>query len=1269
MASDEPPKYRALVIAIYATASVLVAAFLGARFLRKKRWQNGESRGTNGNNSQQQVDGSHNVPSSSSSDNPVAGHEFEIFLSFRGTDIRKTFTDYLYHSLIDAGLRTFRDNEELRVGEEIGPKLMKSIKQSRIGIPIFSADYASSKWCLMEVAEMLKSMKERKQMIMPIFIDVTPDDVQHQTGSYADSFSSHEKRFGPEKVQGWRDALKEVVKLKGLELAKVANGHQGEFIKLVVARVIRELKKYHLDVSNVLVGIEDRAEELMKKLEVGIDDVRVVGIWGMGGIGKTTLAKFVYNQIVDNFESNSFLKNIRETTRNPRGLQYLQSKLVSDILRREPEDYANVEEGINVLKERLRDKKVLILLDDVDRIDQIKAVAADVSWFKRGSRIMITTREKEVLDHFQVHDPYEVVLLDKDQAFELFCKHAFGDKLPRPDLVELAWQIVNRVGRLPLALEVIGSFLSIYREKMDIWHGTIEKLKIKPNMDVQDKLKISYESLDREQKEMFLDIACLFIGIDVRLVIPMWNDANFFPEVGIEILQLKSLIKIGDDNKIWMHDQLRDLGRSIVEQEDKEPGQWSRLWHNEDAFNVLVEKEGTSKVEAISLEGYHFSEEADCLDDEMFRKLSRLRILELDGARLDGNFEGLFHQLRWLSWHRENVSPPENLTLKNLIVLDLSRSLIHEDWIGWSSIKFGLKLKVLNLMNCQISRTPDFSAFPSLESLILESCEQLVWVDPSIGLLKNLILLNLRKCQSLVKLPEELGSMESLVEFLIDDTGVEEVPISRGMKKLEVLSANHCRHLVEIPTSIGSLMNLRRLSLIGCGLDKLPDSIGQLTSLVELILSYNAFGRLPDFVGDLHDLELLKIDHTYITCLPGNLGSLKKLKVLDASWYELEGEREISDEVLSLSSLRVLKFCGIKSLPASMRALSCLETLHLGGCQNLQTLPELPSSLISLTVEASSKLTSLNLANLVNLKELSLSGDFEVKEECLSGLRKLEKLTLHSVKTYTLPGEIDLFLRLKELYILYCRELKCLPTLPSSLSFLRIEHSDSLERLPDLSNLNTLSKLEVLFCSKIREIEGLGSLMSLKILSTDGSPLTKLDGLERLEFLTALSAGFSEVERLPNLSKLKNLQSLIVPCSSKLVEIQGLSCLDKLKTLCIDSCTSLEGLPELPKSLEELFLRGCEQFSQIEAVAGLELLQALEISRCRSLRKLPNLLKLQRLESIIMRECENITEIPGLEELSNLRRLSIFGCKALKLPDLSKQQSNGLRINMTMKQW
>ena len=108
--------------------------------------------------------------SSSSASAPASGGEYQVFLSFRGEDIRKTFTDYLYHNLVDAGIRTFRDSDKLRVGERIGPALLKAIQDSKICIPIFSRDYASSKWCLLELAQMVDCGKQ----ILPIFYDVTP---------------------------------------------------------------------------------------------------------------------------------------------------------------------------------------------------------------------------------------------------------------------------------------------------------------------------------------------------------------------------------------------------------------------------------------------------------------------------------------------------------------------------------------------------------------------------------------------------------------------------------------------------------------------------------------------------------------------------------------------------------------------------------------------------------------------------------------------------------------------------------------------------------------------------------------------------------------------------------------------------------------------------------------------------------------------------------------------------------------------------------------
>ncbi|PKI34799.1 hypothetical protein CRG98_044816 [Punica granatum] len=158
---------------------------------------------------------------------PAAPHsrvmEYEVFLSFRGPDTRRGFADYLYFSLRDAGVRVFRDNEELRSGDEIGPGLCQGILQSKISIPIFSEGYASSKWCLRELAIIAECRRKVEQIVMPIFYDVTPDQVKNQTGKYKEALRRHANECR-QCVGQWRSALSEVGRLKGWVLKDTADG-------------------------------------------------------------------------------------------------------------------------------------------------------------------------------------------------------------------------------------------------------------------------------------------------------------------------------------------------------------------------------------------------------------------------------------------------------------------------------------------------------------------------------------------------------------------------------------------------------------------------------------------------------------------------------------------------------------------------------------------------------------------------------------------------------------------------------------------------------------------------------------------------------------------------------------------------------------------------------------------------------------------------------------------------------------------------------------
>ena len=160
---------------------------------------------------------------SSSSTYMPSGYDYDVFLNFRGPDTREGIVDFLYIKLSEAGIHTFIDNEKLHIGEEIGPALLKAIRQSKISIPIFSSGYASSKWCLNELSKMVECKKMRRHKIMPIFYNIKPFDVRHQTGPYQEAFVSHEDHFDRETISKWKAALCEVGELKGWDISIETN--------------------------------------------------------------------------------------------------------------------------------------------------------------------------------------------------------------------------------------------------------------------------------------------------------------------------------------------------------------------------------------------------------------------------------------------------------------------------------------------------------------------------------------------------------------------------------------------------------------------------------------------------------------------------------------------------------------------------------------------------------------------------------------------------------------------------------------------------------------------------------------------------------------------------------------------------------------------------------------------------------------------------------------------------------------------------------------
>nr|XP_023883956.1 TMV resistance protein N-like [Quercus suber] len=342
-----------------------------------------------------------------------------------------------------------------------------------------------------------------------------------------------------------------------------------------------------LFVAKYPVGVDFLAKAVEDLLNIKSNDVHIVGIYGLGGIGKTTIAKAVYNIVADHFEGSSFLMNVRENSIRDWSTIKLQEKLLSEILGDKEIKVRSIFEGINVIKQRLSRKKFLLVLDDVDKLDQIDNFLGECDWLANGSRVIITTRDKHVLTTLE-NDPliYEVVGLNQCESLRLFSNHAFNKNEPEVGYLELTNKFICYASGLPLALQIIGSGLR--GRNIRQWESELEKYKNIPNEDIQKKLKVSFEGLGEIEKDIFLDIACFFIGLPKYYVVKILAACDLYPDSGIAKLSDKCLIRV-ECGKLWMHDLLQQMGKEIVRQESNMLGERSRLWCYEDALEVLTE--------------------------------------------------------------------------------------------------------------------------------------------------------------------------------------------------------------------------------------------------------------------------------------------------------------------------------------------------------------------------------------------------------------------------------------------------------------------------------------------------------------------------------------------------------------------------------------------------------------------------------------------------------------------------------------------------------
>ncbi|KAJ8759481.1 hypothetical protein K2173_007094 [Erythroxylum novogranatense] len=998
------------------------------------------------------------------------------FISFRGEDTRDNFVCHLYDALCRKGLDTFVDNQ-LRTGEEINPALLQAIHDSKVAIIIFSENYASSSWCLDELLKIIEchESKTHKQIVIPVFYGVTPSDVRRQNGRYGESFAKHiENGWYKNKIQKWKGALTQAANISGWDSGVIRGDNK--LIDQIVRDVLEKLELLYPCSLEDFVGLDSKICKAKELLATGSSDVRMLGICGMGGIGKTTIAGAIFDEVSSQFVGRCFVRNVREVSQEKEGILKLLQQLILDLL--EERDVKIYTENVKpALRERLKSKKVFVVFDDVSDRSQLETLTGNQIWFGEGSNIIVTSRDKQVFANI-TDNIYEVEELSDSESRRLFMRNAH----PSQDHIPLIGSFVNYARGNPLALKVLGSF--VCGKGVNIWRDALKKLSKCPNPKIQNVLKLSYDGLDEEEQAIFLHIACFFKGENIDEAKRVFSSCGLSADVGVSVLVDKSLVTISEyGDMLDMHDLLQEMGRQIVRQESKDdPRGRSRLWDAEEIRHVFEENEGTEamKTQFIILNTSQIRDDIE-IDPNVFKRMLDLKVLRFYTSGLERSKLHLTERLpflpsglRYLHWDGYPFeSLPAGFHAKQLVVLDLPNSNIKQIW---EEVKGNIKV-------------PPSSRqfFSKITSLDMSYCQNLKSFPNNVDL-QSLEILSLWVCSNLEKFPD----------------------ISTNLRKLDVVGAA----IEEVhPSSIERLSKLEKLNMGACEkLERLPVNICKLQALQELNLGFcKSLKEFPEFLEPMDNLRTVNLDHSGIEAIPFSIDNMKGLKLLYmerclnlACCPErfVNFMREIDRFTFStackqrkkprIPNFRTRTVCEQGEKPCMVMdsedvdyllfEIDCRATFE--AKVTIKTAAEKRVGMFVLMADVASHVSE-GVSYLINLPshpclkffspyyilDLSRNGIRELPKD-LGSLYYLRKLKLQYNDFVEIPASIKQLSLLESLRLDGCRKLRSLPQLPTSLCRLSAPYCESLETL--LASKQPIVKggnLDFTDCIKLEEKE------------------------------------------------------------------------------------------------------------------------------------------------------------------------------------------------------
>eukprot|EP01018_Ginkgo_biloba_P025637 Gb_25612 [translate_table: standard] len=515
--------------------------------------------------------------------------------------------------------------------------------------------------------------------------------------------------------------------------------------------------------------------------------------------------------------------------------------------------------------------------------------------------------------------------------------------------------------------------------------------------ELRSILRVSYEQLETEQKEIFLDIAIFFYGENSQTITRVLDEEAEDFSYHLQILERKCMIKLGC-SRVGMHDLFRELGRAIVDEEcPKYPGRRSRLWRPSDVKEVLQNFTGTESVRGLSLvsgETVLWNEDEfgnRCAwNTDSFANMKELKLLVLKDDCLQGDFGKLSQKLLFLRWRNFPYDHmPVDLHMKHIRILDVDGGKLMNLWNDQS--QFPLNLRELNMHNCDfLNKVPESMAkCTGLQKVDFSSCILLKTISEEFCYLEALEDLNLSYCRKLKFLPLGIGRMKRLrFLHLRDCINLKVLPESFGqLPQLQRLDMNGCKNVDILEGSFGNISTLRTVEMVNCGkFELVPSGLTRQRSLMHLSLG-NALktfrvgfhhGFSPNDIGDFRELIQL---HLYgisnLRKLPQSIGGGRKSSSVYCQTVFFEEFALVRVKVVDLGhlkNLRQLSLSGCSGLQhisgfCTSRNLSYLD---LSGCHNLVKILDLHEikQLSTLNIHVSEALSSENYLWLENLRTI-----------------------------------------------------------------------------------------------------------------------------------------------------------------------------------------------------------------------------------------------------------------------------------------------------------